>query len=871
MNSASIFVSIFIVISIQSVTGSVNSEISWKATFNPQKVQTIMDSMNYTTLTLENIPPELIVNEVAEMQLVSQFLDRVGVDEKFQEIKVLQNTWNGNLTVRGVFLGQSEVYVKLKLPGRNETQKAKEVLDVVVTRHKRVIDNVFQGAVGLLAAFMTINFGAALDLENVKRILVKPVGPCIGFVGQFLFMPLVAYGLGLIFFSKTPEWALALFFIGTCPGGLISNLWTMILNGNFDLSISMTAISTFAMFGMMPLWLFTLGKTIFDKAKIEVPYLQITIFASALLIPLGIGILIQFYLPRVRNFLVKILKIGCSMALIFFIVLASYTNSYLFQLFSWRILSAGLGLPLCGSIFAYIFAKMLRQPPADCLTIFIETGIQNVGIAIYLLQNQLNSLTRNNSIKYQSNSNNTIQGGRRRSKMCPLFHLMLIFMCISPLLLFCSAVGAVTWKATFSPQKVQTIMDSMNYTTLTLENIPPELIVNDVAEMQLVSQFPDRVGVEKKFQEIKVLQNTWSGNVTVRGVFLGQSEVYVELKVPGQNKTERANEVLDVVVTRHKRIIDHIFTGTVALLVSILYINFGAALDLDKVKGILVKPIGPCIGFVGQFVLMPLIAYGLGLWLFPQAPELALGLFFTGISPGGGASNVWTVILGGNMNLSICMTAISTFSMFGMMPLWLFTLGKTIFDKAKLQVPYMKITTFAIALIVPLGIGLLIQRYLPRVRRILVRILKPCSTMLILFIVIFAIWTNYYLFQLFSWEIIIAGLGLPWCGYIFAYILARVMRQSSPDCLAIAVETGIQNTGIAIYLLQVLEQPLADMTIVVPVSVAIMTPFPLLALYAVQKIRDCCNGREHLISLNDTDNSTPIHSVNASTYKEELP
>uniref|UniRef100_A0A336M0W0 CSON009876 protein n=1 Tax=Culicoides sonorensis TaxID=179676 RepID=A0A336M0W0_CULSO len=446
-----------------------------------------------------------------------------------------------------------------------------------------------------------------------------------------------------------------------------------------------------------------------------------------------------------------------------------------------------------------------------------------------------------------------------------------IFIVISIQSVTGSVNSEISWKATFNPHKVQTIMDSSNFTTLTLENIPPELIVNEVAEMQLVSQFPDRVGVDEKFQEIKVLQNAWSGNLTVRGVFLGQSEVYVELKVPGQNKTERAKEVLDVVVTRHKRVIDHIFTGTVALLVSILYINFGAALDLDKVKGILVKPIGPCIGFVGQFVLMPLIAYGLGLWLFPQAPELALGLFFTGISPGGGASNVWTVILGGNMNLSICMTAISTFSMFGMMPLWLFTLGKTIFDKAKLQVPYMKITTFAIALIVPLGIGLLIQRYLPRVRRILVRILKPCSTMLILFIVIFAIYTNYYLFQLFSWEIIIAGLGLPWCGYIFAYILARVLTQSPPDCLAIAVETGIQNTGIAIYLLQVLEQPLADMTIVVPVSVAIMTPFPLLALYAVQKIRDCCNGREHLISLNDTENSTPIHSVNASTYKEELP
>lgn len=184
----------------------------------------------------------------------------------------------------------------------------------------------------------------------------------------------------------------------------------------------------------------------------------------------------------------------------------------------------------------------------------------------------------------------------------------------------------------------------------------------------------------------------------------------------------------------------------------------------------------------------------------------------------------------------------------------------------------MKITTFAIALIVPLGIGLLIQRYLPRVTRVLVKILKPCSTMLIVFIVVFAIYTNVYLFKLFSWKIILAGMGLPWCGYFFALILAHVLRQPPPDCLAIAIETGIQNTGIAIFLLQVLEQPMADLTIVIPVSVAIMTPFPLLALYIAQKIRNCWCQRDRMILLNE-GNSTPLHSVAADTTVEkgELP
>lgn len=44
---------------------------------------------------------------------------------------------------------------------------------------------------------------------------------------------------------------------------------------------------------------------------------------------------------------------------------------------------------------------------------------------------------------------------------------------------------------------------------------------------------------------------------------------------------------------------------------------------------------------------------------------MQIGIFFTGISPSGGASNMWTLLLGGNLNLSIAMTALSTLAAFG--------------------------------------------------------------------------------------------------------------------------------------------------------------------------------------------------------------
>merc|ERR1712158_91604 len=99
------------------------------------------------------------------------------------------------------------------------------------------------------------------------------------------------------------------------------------------------------------------------------------------------------------------------------------------------------------------------------------------------------------------------------------------------------------------------------------------------------------------------------------------------------------------------------------------------------------KPIGPLIGFACQYVSMPLIAFGLGFVFYDNA-AMRLGLFVTGCSPGGGASNIWTVMFGGNLDLSVTMTAVSTFSAFFMMPLWIFTLGSTIFNESDIVIPY---------------------------------------------------------------------------------------------------------------------------------------------------------------------------------------
>ena len=50
------------------------------------------------------------------------------------------------------------------------------------------------------------------------------------------------------------------------------------------------------------------------------------------------------------------------------------------------------------------------------------------------------------------------------------------------------------------------------------------------------------------------------------------------------------------------------FTASVAILVPIIFVNFGCALDLNVVKENFTKPVGPLIGMVCQFLFMPLVS-----------------------------------------------------------------------------------------------------------------------------------------------------------------------------------------------------------------------------------------------------------------------
>lgn len=152
----------------------------------------------------------------------------------------------------------------------------------------------------------------------------------------------------------------------------------------------------------------------------------------------------------------------------------------------------------------------------------------------------------------------------------------------------------------------------------------------------------------------------------------------------------------------------------------------------------------------------------------------ALGLFVTGCSPSGSASNFWTILLNGNVHLSITMTFLSMIGALGiffndndlfenflvMMPLWMNMLGykflKVHQASMGVRVPYGKIMMSLLALVLPLLVGLGIARYRPVWAATARKVIRPFVIFILAFVIIFGTYANYYMFEMISWPILLA-------------------------------------------------------------------------------------------------------------------
>uniref|UniRef100_A0A914CS64 Ileal sodium/bile acid cotransporter n=1 Tax=Acrobeloides nanus TaxID=290746 RepID=A0A914CS64_9BILA len=276
-----------------------------------------------------------------------------------------------------------------------------------------------------------------------------------------------------------------------------------------------------------------------------------------------------------------------------------------------------------------------------------------------------------------------------------------------------------------------------------------------------------------------------------------------------------------------------VFAGTFVVCVTFM---MGTQLDFGRVKEIIRRPIGPLIGFLCQFFIMPLLAFVLAVVFIPaDQTALRFALLATGCSPGGGKSSFWTIIFDGNLDLSVSMTFTQTIAALGMMPLWIYTLGAVFFTE-RVQIPFLNIFGSLLALIIPSICGMIFIHYKKHLVEKFAKWIKIVTWIAAALFTIIGLYINFYIIYKFTWSIVICGCALPWSGYVIAYFVAWLFRQQHRERITIAIETGIQNIGIAILMLMVsLPEPESDLSIIMPIAIVLLTDKPLIIIWLVQK------------------------------------
>lgn len=197
-------------------------------------------------------------------------------------------------------------------------------------------------------------------------------------------------------------------------------------------------------------------------------------------------------------------------------------------------------------------------------------------------------------------------------------------------------------------------------------------------------------------------------------------------------------------------------------------------------------------GMALQFSVMPLTALAIS-WLLDLGQEMTVGMLLVGTVAGGTASNVMAYLARGNVALSVTMTALSTLLSVFMTPLLLSLLAGS-----RVEVPAgpMLESLFKIILL-PVGAGVLINaRAHAKVRR-LEAVLPGLSVVAILVIIAIVVALNASRLNLAAGWVVIGTLLHNLSGLALGYLAARLLGFDAAVRRTIALEVGMQNSGLA--------------------------------------------------------------------------
>jgi BASS family bile acid:Na+ symporter len=196
-----------------------------------------------------------------------------------------------------------------------------------------------------------------------------------------------------------------------------------------------------------------------------------------------------------------------------------------------------------------------------------------------------------------------------------------------------------------------------------------------------------------------------------------------------------------------------------------------------------------------QYSLMPLAALALAR-AFDLSEALTIGMVLVGATAGGTASNVMTYLAGGHLALSVSMTLMSTLLAVAAMPLltWLY-LGQSV------PVPIGSMMQSLLQLIVvPIALGMVLRHIFPSLISRISTLLTGLAMASIVLIIAIVVALNQSLLTHLAGLLIVAVALHNLIGMAGGYLGARLAGYDSVVARTLAIEVGMQNSGLSVAL-----------------------------------------------------------------------
>lgn len=246
------------------------------------------------------------------------------------------------------------------------------------------------------------------------------------------------------------------------------------------------------------------------------------------------------------------------------------------------------------------------------------------------------------------------------------------------------------------------------------------------------------------------------------------------------------------------------------LAIGIVMLGLGLSLTIEDFRRVARYPLAVGFGLFLQVLLLPLAAFAIAIGL-KLSPDHAVGLMLLAAAPGGATANIYSHLARGDVALNITLTAVNSLLCLFTLPIVIdLSLSYFLGNGQYVPPPHRKVIEVGAIILIPVALGMLLRA---RAESFAIRAEKPIKLFSILVLVVLIAGAIYIERKALLPSLVAVGgacLAFNLVSMLSGYLAPLALRLPKGQAVAIAMEIGIHNAALAIFIaLNVLRNPAA--------------------------------------------------------------